>query len=81
MIELKVSKMWLIVLIVYYAIQTNAFNLDVVNYIRQEGAQDSMFGFSVALHREAQKSWLVFLIILQRSQRFSSNLGSIFENR
>lgn len=35
----------------------NAFNLDTVNYIRHEGEPDSMFGFSVALHKEQQRSW------------------------
>lgn len=37
--------------------QSSAFNLDVVNYIRHEGQNGSMFGFSVALHQEAQRSW------------------------
>lgn len=34
-----------------------AFNVDTVNYIRHEGEVDSMFGFSVALHQEQQRSW------------------------
>ena len=37
--------------------EINSFNLDVVNYIRHEGPDDSMFGFSVALHQEQQRSW------------------------
>lgn len=37
--------------------QISSFNLDVVNYIRHEGQNGSMFGFSVALHQEAQRSW------------------------
>ena len=36
---------------------TNTFNLDTVNYIRHEGEPESMFGFSVALHKEQQRSW------------------------
>lgn len=36
---------------------TNTFNLDTVNYIRHEGEAESMFGFSVALHKEQQRSW------------------------
>ncbi|CAO1396274.1 unnamed protein product [Diamesa tonsa] len=39
--------------------QSSAFNLDVVNYIRHEGQNGSMFGFSVALHQEAQRSWVI----------------------
>lgn len=39
-----------------------AFNLDVVNYIQHDGQDDSMFGFSVALHKEKEISWLVFII-------------------
>lgn len=35
------------------------FNLDVQNYIRHEGQDGSMFGFSVALHQEKQRSWWV----------------------
>jgi hypothetical protein len=34
-----------------------SFNLDVANYIRHEGQNGSMFGFSVALHQEQQRSW------------------------
>lgn len=35
-----------------------AFNVDTVNYVRHDGpAPDSMYGFSVALHREKQQSW------------------------
>lgn len=35
----------------------NCFNLDVNNYIRHEGQDGSMFGFSVTLHQEQQRSW------------------------
>lgn len=34
-----------------------AFNVDAINYVQHEGQADSMFGFSVALHQENQKSW------------------------
>uniref|UniRef100_A0A182M9S2 Uncharacterized protein n=1 Tax=Anopheles culicifacies TaxID=139723 RepID=A0A182M9S2_9DIPT len=33
-----------------------AFNLDTINYILHEGDPNSMFGFSVVLHREQNKS-------------------------
>ncbi|XP_052901281.1 integrin alpha-PS2 isoform X3 [Anopheles moucheti] len=36
-----------------------AFNLDTINYILQEGEPNSMFGFSVVLHREQNKSWVI----------------------
>lgn len=36
----------------------STFNLDVANYISHEGQDDSMFGFSVALHQE-QRSWVI----------------------
>lgn len=39
--------------------ESNSFNLDVNNYIRHEGQDGSMFGFSVALHQEQQRSWWV----------------------
>ncbi|KFB34881.1 AGAP000032-PA-like protein [Anopheles sinensis] len=39
----------------------SAFNLDTINFILQEGEPNSMFGFSVALHREQNKSWFPFL--------------------
>ncbi|XP_050099365.1 integrin alpha-PS2 isoform X2 [Anopheles aquasalis] len=38
---------------------TAAFNLDTINFILQEGDPNSMFGFSVALHREQNKSWVI----------------------
>lgn len=34
-----------------------AFNVDVENFIKHDGLDDSMFGFSVALHKEQQTSW------------------------
>lgn len=34
-----------------------AFNLDTINYVRYEGEADTMFGFSIALHKEQQQSW------------------------
>lgn len=37
--------------------ELHSFNLDVNNYIRHEGQNGSMFGFSVALHQEQQRSW------------------------
>ncbi|XP_035905010.1 integrin alpha-PS2 isoform X1 [Anopheles stephensi] len=36
-----------------------AFNLETINYILQEGEPNSMFGFSVVLHREQNKSWVI----------------------
>lgn len=42
--------------------QIECFNVDVVNYVKYEGQPDSMFGFSVALHQEQQRSWWVIAI-------------------
>lgn len=39
--------------------QINAFNIETVNYIRHEGESNSMFGFSVALHAESVRKWVV----------------------
>lgn len=36
---------------------TYTFNLDTSNYIKHEGESGSMFGFSVALHKEKGQSW------------------------
>ncbi|XP_055713630.1 integrin alpha-PS2 isoform X2 [Phlebotomus papatasi] len=36
-----------------------AFNVDTVNYVKYEGHHDSMFGFSVALHQESQRKWII----------------------
>lgn len=36
---------------------TYTFNLDTANYIKHEGESGSMFGFSVALHKESGRSW------------------------
>lgn len=33
------------------------FNLDTVSYVQHEDESDSMFGFSIALHKEQQQSW------------------------
>lgn len=41
----------------FVCVTITAFNVDTVNYIRHEGEVDSMFGFSVALHQEQQRSW------------------------
>ncbi|GAB0088981.1 Integrin alpha, N-terminal [Sergentomyia squamirostris] len=37
----------------------SAFNVDVVNYVKYEGHHDAMFGFSVALHQESQRKWVI----------------------
>lgn len=55
-------KFWLLcsaILALNGAGEIAAFNLDVENFIKHDGAEDSMFGFSVALHKEQQTSWLV----------------------
>lgn len=46
-----------ILIISFIVPSIHTFNLDTVNYIRHEGEPDSMFGFSVALHKEQQRSW------------------------
>ncbi|XP_019559694.3 integrin alpha-PS2 isoform X1 [Aedes albopictus] len=35
------------------------FNVDTVNYVLHEGTPNSMFGFSVVLHQEQQRSWVI----------------------
>lgn len=50
----NVTRMLLLLLIVS---RVECFNVDVVNYIRHELYNGSMFGFSVALHQEQQRSW------------------------
>lgn len=55
-------KFWLLcsaILALNGAGEIAAFNLDVENFIKHDGVEDSMFGFSVALHKEQQTSWLV----------------------
>lgn len=32
------------------------FNLDTVNFVKYDEAPDSMFGFSIALHKEQQQN-------------------------
>lgn len=46
-----------VTLLALLSLVVDGFNLDVVNYVKQEGPSDSMFGFSVAMHKEAQRSW------------------------
>lgn len=46
-----------ILIISFFVPSTNTFNLDTTTYIRHDGEPESMFGFSVALHREQQRSW------------------------
>ena len=55
----RIIKLFLLLLIICQQcnVYVNGFNLDVGNYIRHEGQRDSMFGFSVALHQEAGRSW------------------------
>jgi len=36
---------------------TGAFNVDIGSYTAYEGRAGSMFGFSVAQHREGRRSW------------------------
>ncbi|XP_031627773.1 integrin alpha-PS2 isoform X2 [Contarinia nasturtii] len=52
---------WIVGIIIVSVIvpSTNTFNLDTFNYILYNGESDTMFGFSVALHREAQRSWVI----------------------
>lgn len=45
------------ILLVFVINETHCFNLDVNNYIRHSGQDASMFGFSVALHQESNRSW------------------------
>lgn len=52
----KFTRMLMLLLIVS-RVEIECFNVDVVNYIRHELYNGSMFGFSVALHQEQQRSW------------------------
>jgi hypothetical protein len=55
-VGLVISQLLLVLLIN----ESHCFNLDVNNYIRHDGpSAGSMFGFSVALHQESQRSWWV----------------------
>lgn len=48
------------VVLVMEVLLVGAFNLDVANFVRHDGAPDqpdAMYGFSVALHKEKQNSW------------------------
>lgn len=47
---------WLLLLLIID--KSQSFNVDVHNYIRHDGQNGSMFGFSVALHQE-QRSWVI----------------------
>lgn len=51
----KLIKALLLLLLITSEIK--CFNVDVNNYIRHELYNESMFGFSVALHQEQQRSW------------------------
>lgn len=49
-----------VLLLVLFAVANSpvsAFNVDVFNYIRHEVEPNSMFGFSVALHKEDSRGW------------------------
>ncbi|XP_040173055.1 integrin alpha-PS2 isoform X2 [Anopheles arabiensis] len=46
-------------LLVWLGQTATAFNLDTINFILKEGDPSSMFGFSVALHREQNNSWVI----------------------
>ncbi|KAK6618341.1 hypothetical protein RUM44_002793 [Polyplax serrata] len=48
------------VLLLCLVISSDSFNIDTVNFIRHSGTPGSMFGFSVAEHRERGKNcWLI----------------------
>jgi len=55
--KLKMSSLITQLLVLLFIGNYECFNLDTVNYIRHEGPPGSMFGFSVALHQEKQRSW------------------------
>lgn len=39
--------------------QIYGFNVDTVNYVFHNGTNSSMFGFSIALHKEGGRSWVI----------------------
>lgn len=45
--------------LLHHPYHVSTFNIDTVNYIRHEGESNSMFGFSVALHQEQQRKWVI----------------------
>ena len=52
--------MWLKVLLVHFTwSQVTCFNLDTEHGVVYQGDQDSLFGFSVAAHRDQQTGWWV----------------------
>jgi len=46
-------------LVTLYLHVTTGFNVDTENFVRHRGAPGSMFGFSVAEHRDRGTSWWV----------------------
>lgn len=46
---LAINSLWLV----------RAYNLDVFNYVRHEGQPKTMYGFSVAMHKEQNTNWWV----------------------
>uniref|UniRef100_A0A182T4T7 Integrin alpha-2 domain-containing protein n=1 Tax=Anopheles maculatus TaxID=74869 RepID=A0A182T4T7_9DIPT len=57
--RLAVQLIGVLLLLVTVDRTATAFNLETINYILQEGEPNSMFGFSVVLHREQNKSWVI----------------------
>ncbi|XP_065075351.1 integrin alpha-PS2 isoform X2 [Ochlerotatus camptorhynchus] len=54
---LSVAIAWLAACLLCSPVQ--GFNVDTVNYVLHEGTANSMFGFSVVLHQEQQRSWVI----------------------
>lgn len=47
----------IIVIIIYCSVYVNCYNVDVVNFAKYSMEKRSMFGFTVALHKEGRSSW------------------------
>lgn len=45
------------VVILSSLILVTSFNVDIHNYAQHRGAEDSMFGFSLATHKEQGSNW------------------------
>ena len=49
--------MWRVVLVLQLFSTAHSFNLDTENPVVYQGDPDSLFGFSVAAHRDQQTGW------------------------
>lgn len=55
----KCNVMCLFSVVIIYCLfyLVDSFNIETINYARHNGSYKSMFGFSVATHKEQGQSW------------------------